>query len=100
VSRIPDKLENMAPVQIEQMLRFGAGGVEPGFRDVTPKFGGTPTSEEKGSDFMNREQPARSFIMEHRSDIRKAAALYRVDELALANILYQENRHKTPEDDW
>ncbi len=97
MSRIPGKLENMAPIQIEQMIRFGADG--PGFRDVKPQFG-SPTSEEKGSDAMNREQPARTFIMEHRSDIRKAAALYGIDELGLANILYQENRHKTPEDDW
>jgi hypothetical protein len=99
MSRIPATLENIPRRIVDAGQPLEGEGDRPGYRTVNNHFGVAPSFEESSTAALGKAQPARNFLMEHRGDIRKAAALYGIDELALANVLYQEQRHKTPEDD-
>ncbi len=68
----------------------------PGERGVNRPFGTGPTLQEAVSSI--NASSARNFVSAHRADITTAAKQYNVDEMVLANVLYQEARHAGPDD--
>jgi hypothetical protein len=63
----------------------------PGERGVNRPFGTGPAPQELVSDI--NASSARNFVSAHRADITAAAKQYDIDEMVLANVLYQEARH-------
>jgi hypothetical protein len=88
--------DSPASMPDDALIAITSGPSRPGERGVNRAFGTGPAVQELVSSI--NAPSARNFVSAHRADITAAAKQYDIDEMVLANVLYQEARHAGPDD--